>query len=201
MRKFLFVAALLALLVPASAFAAPDRVGKWDVGFDLAGAISTDSDLNSTVYVGANGSYGVNNWFAMGWSFGWQSFGEDSVLGISLPDVTSYPLFADFIFRLNNPNQKYVPYGVVGIGAIFWDVDDVTISGVTAQTDIDTSLGIKLGAGVDWFVNDNWMVNVDAHYVFTNADTDINLVGTGIRVSDTSDLDYWHIGAGVKYLF
>ena len=208
MKKVLGIL-FLVLLVPAVAFAAPSRVGRTDIGLDISGAISTDSDLNTTVAVSGNSSYGVNEWLAIGVSFGWQNFGEDDVTtgGVTIPgpDITAYPLFADFIFRMPATADKACqPYAVLGLGAIFWDVQDVTASnGVNIESDIDTSLGVKIGGGADYFLNDNWILNVNANYVFSDADISATASAGGVSVSavETLDLDYWTVGAGIKYLF
>lgn len=210
MRKFLF-ATLLALLVPAAfaapsafAFAAPDRVQKVDIGFDLSGAVSSSSDLNSTFYVGGNVSYGFNEWFAAGVSLGREEFSEnDMAVGsatIPGPDITGHPLFLDFIFRKYMPGKSYVPYGVVGVGIIWWKSKDViATNGIQYESTADPALGLKLGGGVDWFVNEKWALNLNFNYVFSN--TSATLTRGGIRARDDINLDYWNLGGGIKYLF
>ncbi len=195
-------------LIGTSVYAAPDRTGKTDVGVDVAYSDLTDDETNSATYVGGSVSHGLNEWLALGVSFGWQSFGSDDVFisGVTIPgpDLRSYPLFADIIVRIPTGDQPFVPYGVIGFGAIFWDADEVTASnGVKIKTDVDTSFGFKLAGGVDWFLNDHWALNFNGGYVFTDANTTVTATAGNLSVSaaDKSDLDYWTIGAGLKFIF
>jgi outer membrane protein W len=108
------------------------------------------------------------------------------------------------ILRVPVGDSPVQPYGVVGLGAIFWNIDDTTSSnGVTVTTDIDTAFGVKVGGGVDWFVNDHWIVNFNGAYVFNDADGTATASAGGATASVTEkfDLDYWTVGGGLKYLF
>ena len=190
------------------AYAVPDRTGKVDLGVEVAGAIATDSDTNAGTYVGGNASYGFNEWFAAGISFGGHAADIDDVTsgGITIfgPDTSEFSVFGDFILRVPTGSNPIVPYGVVGLGVIFWNIDDAaTNAGVTVATDVDTAFGVKVGGGVDWFVNDHWIVNFNGAYVFNDADATLTATGGGATasVSDTLDLDYWTVGGGLKYLF
>ncbi len=193
------------LLAPSAfAFSAPDRVGKADIGFDLSGAISSDSDINSTFYVGGNMSYGINEWFAVGVSLGREEFSaNDITVGsatIPGPDIAGHPLFLDFIFRKYMPDKAYVPYGVLGAGIIWWKSQDVTASnGIQYEASVDPALGFKLGGGVDWFMNDKWALNLNFDYVLTTSSAPLS--NGSISVRDDVNLDYWNLGGGIKYLF
>jgi hypothetical protein len=206
-KKAAVLIAVLALM-SASAYAAPDRTGKVDIGVDVAAAIATDSDTNAGVYVGGNLSYGFNEWFAGGVSFGGHVADIDDVTssGVTIfgPDVSEFSIFGDMILRVPVGDSPVQPYGVVGLGAIFWNIDDTTSSnGVTVTTDIDTAFGVKVGGGVDWFVNDHWIVNFNGAYVFNDADGTATASAGGATASVTEkfDLDYWTVGGGLKYLF
>ena len=208
MFKKAVVLGLAQFLILGVAFAAPDRTGKTDIGLEVAGAMSTDADTNGGAYVGGNLSYGFSEWTALGVSFGGHAADIDDVTdsGVTIlgPDVSEFSLFGDLIIRVPTGESPFNPYGVVGLGVIFWNIDDTTTNtGVSVATDVDTALGIKLGGGVDYFVNDHWIANFNGAYIFNNADTTLTASAGGVSIAATDkvDFDYWTIGGGLKYLF
>ena len=101
-------------------------------------------------------------------------------------------------------NQSINPYGVVGLGAVIWNADDTTTNlGGKLTTDINTAFATKVGGGFDWFINNNWIINFEAAYVFNRPDVNqtFTLGTASASISDNVKLDYWTIGGGVKYLF
>ena len=209
-RKLVMMVMVL-MLVSAVSYAAPDRTGTVDVGINVSGAIATDSDINSTVYVGGNIAYGVNQWLAVGFEGGWQTHSSNDATdsGITLfgPDFTAIPLFGDIIVRVPIENQQITLYGIVGLGTVIWDVDDASFNvagvGGTVKTKVDSTFATKAGGGFDWFINKNWIVNFEAAYVFNRPDvtSTASIGGVSVSAVDNTKLDYWTVGGGVKYLF
>lgn len=64
---------------------------------------------------------------------------------------------------------------------------------------VDGGVGYALQVGMDYWLNDNWGVNLDAKKLWLNIDGDVNLGAT--RVTTDIDLDPWILGAGVSYRF
>jgi len=197
-----FVLALL--LVPVAVYAAPDRTGKWDAGFNVSGVFPSDSDADNSVYIGGNLAYGVTDWFAVGVESGWSRIGTSIPIspGVTLDagDLTGIPLLSDLIVRVPIKDSQVQPYGVLGGGVIFWSFDESSLlkaAGVTVNP--STSFAAKLGGGLDWFINDKTILNFETSYVFSNAD--ITASGGGVRVTDSINTDYWMIGAGMKFVF
>lgn len=202
-KKGVFVFLSLVILATA-AYAAPDRVGKVDAGINVSGILPRESDVHDAVYVGGTVAYGVTPWLALGVESGWTSPGVDLDLGngvsIDAGDLTGIPLLGDIILRVPMKDGNLVPYGVVGLGAIFWNFDESSLfSAAGINVDVDTSFAAKFGGGVDYFVNDNWILNFEFGYVI--ADANITATAGGVSVSDSSNADYWMVGGGVKYLF
>lgn len=200
---------LVVLLGCASAAqAAPDRVGKWDVGVNVSGNFQTDSDINDGVGVEGSFSYGINSWLAVGFSGGWSGHSIDDATSAGITvhgaDMNLFPLFGDIIFRVPT-DRAVVPYGVVGLGTVITNVDDTdtSVTGLTVQTDVDTAFAVKLGGGVDWFINENWIFNVQGNYVFYRPDVTETASISGVSISATDNLkfDYWNVGAGLKFVF
>lgn len=209
MRKLAMLFLIQALFI-GSAYAAPSRAGLNDVGLELAGMIPNDSANDSTIVVSSNISHGINDWFAVGFEAGWGEMGTDDVTGsgvtIAGPDITGVPLFGDLIVRGHSEDRSWEPYAVLGLGTVIWSIDDTTASGAAAgsvQTDIGTDFAVKLGGGIDWFLNNNWIVNINAAYVFSSPEATVTATASGssATVTDEVDLDYWTVGGGVKYLF
>ena len=192
MFKKAVLVGLAQLLVAGAVYAAPDRVGAVDVGVNISAGFMDDS--NTAAYFGGNMSYGITNWSAVGVSLGYQSFGSDLNVG----DLNAVPLMFDIYLRNQSADRAYVPYAVLGLGAIFWNFDEEGLA-AGSSVDIDTSFGVKLGGGVDWFINDKWALNFEASYTFADADTTVRTANGS--VSATSDADYWNVGGGLKYLF
>ncbi|MGH7198669.1 MAG: outer membrane beta-barrel protein [Methylococcales bacterium] len=203
MLKKAIVLILAAASITGLAFAAPDRVGLWDAGINASGLIHEDSEVDNTVYVGGTFAYGVHQWIALGVEAGWfqTDSEEDTFSGIgNLGELTANPLMADIIIRVPNPDQPFIPYAIIGIGVVFYDFDESeSLEGLGVDVDVDTAFALKVGGGIDWWLNANWIANFEASYVFNDAD--INLTAGGSTASDEADLDYFQIGGGLKYLF
>ena len=205
--RSLLLIVFLGLLTTASnafAVAAPERLQKIDIGFDISGAITTDSELSSAAYVGFNAAYGVKDWLAIGVSLGRTQFSQNETIAGSVtipgPDISAYPLFVDFIFKKEFEDKPYVPYAVLGLGTIFWKTKDVFgANNLQYESSIDTSLALKMGAGVDWFLDDHWALNLNFDYILTNSTA--ALTNGTISTREDINLDYWNLGGGVKYLF
>jgi outer membrane protein W len=195
--------AVAALSVTALAYAAPDRVGIWDAGVNVSGFIPGDNDTDNGVYVGGTFAYGVHQWIAIGVEAGWleTDIEEDTQLGLGdLGELHGNPLMADIIIRVPNPDQSFIPYGIVGIGVVFWDFDEGdTLESLGVDVDIDTAFAVKIGGGIDWWLNANWILNFEASYVFNDADVSVTVGGA--PTTDDADLDYFQIGGGLKYMF
>jgi len=75
--------------------------------------------------------------------------------------------------------------------------DDLRALGAT-DVDLDSSFGFAVQAGLDWNLNDHWLVNADIKYVTISTDATIKgglLDGTKIGI----DIDPFIWGAGVGY--
>lgn len=191
LKKLVFFLALAFLFAATAAHAengmsAPintDRSAKLDLGFNVSGAMSSDDELDDTVFLGGNLSWGLNRWLAIGVEVGWQdrSLHDD--------DLTAVPIFADLYLRMPT-DSVFVPYLVGGVGGIVWSFDGDGVEDI----DDDFTFGAKGGGGLDIFLNDHWILNLEVAYVYT--DNDVSL-SSGTR----ADTDYWLAGGGLKYVF
>ena len=203
MKKIFFFFAV-ALLIYSNVYASSDRIGQWDAGVNISGDLLSDNNVSGAVYLGANTSYGVKDWLALGISVGW----SDSKFDVTNSSgstgkggrVSMIPIFGDIIFRVPNlDNHELVPYGVLGLGGIFDNLHgngNATSLGLTSKA--TDGFAFKLGAGIDWFANQNWIYNLETGYVFTDAKVEIT--NSNGSHNNNIDLDYYYIGGGVKWL-
>ena len=180
----------VALCISASSFAyaagqgeslAPDRVGKWDLGLGIAAGMNDSVDDAAFFY--GQISYGVTPYIGLGVEAGWQE--ADGATGESIGVV---PVMADIIIRVPTVSEAIVPYGILGLGG----------AGVYATLDNrddkdDTAFAWKLGAGADYFINQNWIFNFE----FAYWSADVNLPTTSVG----DEFDWWTVGISLKYVF
>jgi outer membrane protein len=97
-----------------------------------------------------------------------------------------------------SPDKQFSPYVGAGLNySMFYGEDDGT--GFN-DLDVDGGLGYALQAGFDYWVSENWGLNMDVKYINLDVDVDVNLGATHLDADDV-DLDPWIIGAGVAYRF
>jgi hypothetical protein len=193
---------LLCLVGTAQVDAAPATTGKVDVGVNVSGVLHSDADTGNALGISGRAAYGLNEWVAVGLEVGHYGGADVAVEEVALGDLSGVAIFSDILLRFPNESQ-ILPYGVLGIGGVFWNFDDSDlVESAGLETKVDDSFAVKLGAGFDWFINEHWAINFEAAYVF--ADTTVHAVdsSTGDTLgSEEGSLDHWVIGAGVKFLF
>lgn len=170
-----------------------ERAGRVEV--DLGGSIFYYQDNTDDVhfYLHGRGLYNVNEYVGVGAELGWTSQ-DDSFEGFSA-DLTGVPLFAEAV--LHYPNETgFTPYAVGGLGVILWDLD---YNFPSVAIDIDNAFATKLGAGVDYFFDDQFGIALEGSYVFS--DTDVNVSSGGLTAGGEVETDYWTLGASAKVLF
>jgi outer membrane protein len=91
------------------------------------------------------------------------------------------------------PGADINPY--LGVGVNYTNISSVNLLNNTASLE-HSSVGLALGAGVDFAIDKNWMVNVDVKKVQIGSDVSIG----GAKVSNVK-VDPWLIGVGIGYRF
>lgn len=95
------------------------------------------------------------------------------------------------------PDNAFSPYLGAGINySMFYGEEE---GAGFDDLDVDGGVGFALQAGFDYWINDNWGVNLDVKKIFLDVDADVNLGTTPVHAD--VDLDPWLIGAGVSYRF
>jgi len=93
------------------------------------------------------------------------------------------------------PDSTFSPYVGAGVNYSYFYGEE-TGHGFT-DLEIDGGFGWALQAGADFWVNENWGLNLDVKKIFLDVDGKLN--GGAIRAD--VELDPWLIGAGVSYRF
>ena len=202
MRKMAMLVGIL-MLSSSCVFAMPDRVGKVDAGFQVGGLLPDGNAQDAAVYYGGSMSYGVYDWLGVGIEGGYADTTTDFNIGGSNREghINRVPFFVDLIFRYTKPEYEYAPYAVLGLGGLFADTSGTgTFTNGGLKLDVENSFAMKFGVGVDWFLNDKWMANLEASYVWVDEEAKVTRLSNGTLV-DSSDMSYWQVGGGFKYLF
>ncbi|MFO0388366.1 MAG: OmpW/AlkL family protein [Alphaproteobacteria bacterium] len=90
---------------------------------------------------------------------------------------------------------QFKPYVGAGVNyTVFFGEDKGTS---VTSVDYDNSFGPALQAGMDYMLDDHWMVNFDVKKIWINTDVKFN---SGAIAADV-DINPWVIGVGVGYKF
>ena len=120
-----------------------------------------------------------------------------SASGTNLGDVWVLPPTLTLQYHFM-PDNKFSPYVGAGLNYSMFYAEDAD----TGFNDLEVhgGVGYALQIGADYWLNDNWGLNIDAKYINLDVDVDVNAGGTALA-ADNVDLDPWIIGAGVSYRF
>lgn len=203
--KFIMALVFVAfVLVPFTVHAegVKDMTGKASVGVVTGTVFPKDSDIDNTWYViGGNFAYGINEYLAVGAEVGYTTW-EDKEDGIDYGDIRAIPLLADVYLRYPTElgAQTVIPYAIGGIGVVFWEYDESSLlEANSVVVDMDNSLGIKIGGGVDYFISESLALNLEGSYLWSDADASIAAFGTYTEA--TVDTDSFILTLGFKYYF
>ena len=191
MKRILALTSLALIFAASNVFAAaPDRVGHAELGV-LGGGAFNDSGADDAGFIQAAWDYGVTPYIALGVEGGWQ----EASGSFSSEDVGSVHIMGDIILRNPDWHDNLVPYGILGLGVIGQYVTDEDGGAPTNNgNDVDdTGFGWKLGGGLDWFINPNWVLNFEVAWFSSSVDLPGSSVANGV--------DYWTVGGGIKFVF
>jgi len=91
------------------------------------------------------------------------------------------------------PNDAFRPYVGAGINYTRFSSEDFRIPGLSVSS---SSFGAALQAGFDYKLAPRWFLNVDAKYIWMDADAKLN----GVTLT-TVDINPWLLSVGVGYRF
>lgn len=94
------------------------------------------------------------------------------------------------------PERAFSPYIGAGVNYTLPFAEDEAGGAITAL-EADGSFGVALQAGADYWLNDNWGLNLDVKKIWVDVDASVN----NGAVTGEVELDPWVVGAGVSYRF
>lgn len=124
-----------------------------------------------------------------------------SVTSVSLDLMLRWPLWTSAEF----PKGRLQPYLTAGPALFIARGSDRETPASRRQSDTDTSLGVKAGAGLVWLFHKN--VGLFGEYRFTHFSPEFNfrdvdaLTGAASRVRLTTDVNTHHLLGGIAFRF
>lgn len=93
------------------------------------------------------------------------------------------------------------PYVGAGVNmTIFFDEKFTNdLNGALSNIDIDTSFGLAAQVGVDYYVNQNWLVNASIWYLDITTDVDFKLSGNDVSIDTDVDPLVYMVSLGYKF--
>ena len=198
-----------------SAAYAEDITGRSAIGVGYANVSPDEGDIDDGTLMSINYTRGINANLSIELSLGQAVLDVNpSDIPVDLGEATVRPLQVTAQYRV--PSGNLSPYVGAGLGYYSNDFDlsdDVkdAIAFIRSTSDptfdldvdIDNSFGFHIDAGVDYFVNSNFALNIDARYFWSEADATMTTTELGITEEgdEEIDLDSFVIGVGAKYFF
>jgi outer membrane protein len=198
-----FVVATLVLVFSQVGFA-QDMEGKFGVGVRVAYVNYTGesshlidgADFDDAAMYGANLTYFVHRNFSFELSIDYAESDLD-YLDITMGELEQVPILLTARTHLStNPNVN--PYLGIGLGYYLNDFD-LSDSSQFVKVDPDDGFGFHLSAGVEYFVNEHFALNLELKYIFNEVDFIFKTPGD--RWKEAVDLDTFYTGVGIKYYF
>jgi outer membrane protein len=197
MKKLIVLACLATTISMTAGTAMADSIkGKLGVtgriGF-LVPADNTAENLNNKTdtgfIAGAGLIYGIDDHFAAELDVTRTSFGSDT----GDFGITNVSLGAQYRFALQQ--RQFVPYIGAGLDILVSDYDE----NGGARSDVDTTVGVHISGGVDYFLQKNLALTAEAKLVAA-PDTSITDRKSGDHVGNF-DPSNFSTTVGIRYFF
>jgi|SaaInl4_150m_RNA_FD_contig_21_563427_length_987_multi_13_in_0_out_0_1 outer membrane protein len=128
--------------------------------------------------------------------------GKGSISGIDVGEVDVFPP----TFHLNYyfmPNAKLSPRIGAGFSTVFYlspEVAGGVASTLYSGIDVEHTIGLAANVGLDYYINDNWMLTMGVWYIDVDAEATLTNVAGG---TSTVDIDVNPIATlfGIGYRF
>lgn len=125
-------------------------------------------------------------------------------LGVDAGDTRQLPPTVTLQYFPMDPGSALQPYVGVGINyTVFFSEDvDSELEGVLGKgdLDLDDSFGLAAQVGVDFALDNNWVLNASIWYLDIDTEAEFRFDG-GDRVEADVDIDPWVYMVGVGYKF
>jgi outer membrane protein len=93
------------------------------------------------------------------------------------------------------PDNAFAPYVGAGVNYTMYYNEDNGAS--VNKLQLKNDVGLALQAGFDYWLNDNWGLNLDVKKIYVDSDASVN----SNTINGDVHLNPWVVGAGVSYRF
>lgn len=168
-------------------------------------SVDEDTQLGLTLTYMFDKSWGIELLAATPFSHSIK--GEGAVLGgigdIAEVDHLPPTLSVVYHFDTKGPVQPYIGLGV-NYTTFFSEEASSSLEAAlgNASVSLDDSWGLAGQVGVDWHLNDNWLINASARYIDIETDATITLKDLGdAKVKTSVDIDPYVYTVAIGYKF
>lgn len=191
----------------ATTVAPNDDSGK--VVVDALGTTGMEVSVDNNTQLGLNFAY----FFTPNWAvevLAATPFSHDinlqmSELGLGdgkLAETKHLPPTISALYYFNSPESKFQPYVGAGINyTIFFDDNftDAREDQTFQSLELDDSFGLSAQLGIDYKLENNWLVNASIRYIDIDTEADFEVAGS--KASVDVDIDPWVYTLSVGYRF
>jgi outer membrane protein W len=222
---FILGLAVFSLLIGIGLAGADELPNRFGAGGGIRFYFVQEDAVDDNIAFGANVSYLIMPHFSTELELDYfKTDVEDA--GIELGEVTAIPLMLSGQFRILTEGPV-IPYVGAGVAYLINKFDtgpepedeletliEQEFGGafnVDVDIEVDDSWGWLLNGGFDWFLTDKVALNIDTKYLWSEADVNIDVSGSGksqgmdfiVAWDERKDieLDSWIVGAGIKFYF
>lgn len=172
------------------------RVGAATVDPDGDGGLNGDLSVDEDTQLGITGTYMLTDNWGLG-LLAATPFSHDIKLdGAGKVGETKHlppTLTAQYYF---NNESNFTPFVGAGINWTTFFEEDTSGALAGTELELDDSLGWALEAGVDWALDDKWVVSAQVWYIDIETDADLN----GSFLTEV-EIDPWVYMIGIGYKF
>jgi opacity protein-like surface antigen len=160
---------------------------------DVTGGTAVKTENGGGLNV--RGGYRFNSWAALEGEYEWVSNFENKVSGSKIFDMSYHTVTANGKFFYPGWG-RFQPYGLIGAGFTVLLLDSRRSFGRFLD---DSSVGFagRVGAGLDVYLTESWLLNVEIDGVFNTAKID----SSNPSGDDVGSLFYVPLQFGVQYRF
>jgi len=175
----------------------------------FASAVDVESEFDEAVLIEFDLTYFFCRYFSLELSAGYvktdMDYSESGSEGM-YGELEQVPIL--LTARIHWPiNEWFSPYIGGGAGYYINGIDKAEegpadfFSGAPPAVEalVDEVFGFHAAAGIEFFINDHFALNLDVKYIWQ--ETNIGFDGAGFDSSDSSHLDALTAGVGLKYYF
>lgn len=195
----IFMSLIKNTALAACALLSVATVAMADEGFyfspEVGYVLPTEGEVDDTTFVGARLGYDIDSNFALELESGWMETAYDISGGTQNVDIDSVPVLFNVRYNFDRCAEDDIGfYTFAGVGAVFNDLETNDLG-----ADLDNTVALQAGAGMDVPVADNVSAFLDVRYLWNQPDISGNSAALTAAGADSDvDLSAVMFVAGVK---